>query len=475
MLLTITVIGEGADKLGYLLGKHPDKCQRFELSHGAAYVFYPEVAADRCQVALLLELDPVGLVRGRGDAPTIAHYVNDRPYVASSFLSVAIAQVFGSALSGRCTAFAELPQQRFQVLAGLSAVRCRGGAALAERLFAPLGYAVTATEHALDAAFPEWGEGSVVSLELRGEQRVADLLAQLYVLLPVLDNAKHYYVGRDELEKLLAKGQGWLSQHPERELIVDRYLKHWRHLTREALERLTADEDPDVEEQAEAKELEEQSLERQLSLNDLRQAAVLSALRAAGARSVVDLGCGEGRLLRELKGAREVERIVGMDVSLRALEIAEDRLHLEKASERERQRIELIQGSLLYRDRRLAGFDAACLIEVIEHVELDRLPMLERTVFQFARPQTVIVTTPNAEYNVRFASLPAGCFRHKDHRFEWTRLEFETWARGAAERYGYAVRFLPVGEIDEILGAPTQMAIFSCAASDAPGALTGAA
>jgi 3' terminal RNA ribose 2'-O-methyltransferase Hen1 len=461
MLLTITAEGRDAGKLSYLLAKHPDKCQRFELNHGAAYVFYPNVGEEQCEVALLLELDPVGLVRGRGEAPTIAHYVNDRPYAASSFLSVAIAQVFGSAMAGRCSQFPELPEQTFRLGARLSALRCRGGASVAERVFAPLGYTVALTEHALDDAFPEWGKSSVVSLELTGEQRVRDLLSHLYVLLPVLDNAKHYYVGRDELEKLLAKGEGWLSGHPQRELIVDRYLKHWRHLTREALERLTADDELDVEEKLETNALEEQSLEQKLSLNDIRIAAVMSALRAADVSSVVDLGCGEGRLLRELKAAREFTRILGMDVSLRALEVAEERLRLKEGSERDRERLTLIQGSLIYRDARLKDFDAACLVEVIEHLELDRMPLLERTVFEFARPATVVVTTPNAEYNVQFASLPAGRFRHRDHRFEWSRSEFESWGRDVSARHGYEVRFLPVGPVHDCVGAPTQMAIFS--------------
>lgn len=466
MLLTITARGPQAAKLGFLLAKHPNKCQRFKLNHGAAYVFYPEATDVSSQVALLLELDPVGLVRGRGDAPSIGHYVNDRPYVASSFLSVALAQVFASALAGRCTSDPELPKCVFEIEAHVSAVRCRGGTSLVERIFSPLGYEVASAEHALDTFFPDWGKSSIVTLTLTGRQRIADLLAHLYVLMPVLDNAKHYFVGQDEVDKLLAKGQPWLAQHPERQLIVDRYLKHRRHLTRDALERLTADQELDVEEQADAKELEEQALEQSLSLNEVRVSAVVSALRAASARTVIDLGCGEGRLLRELMAASEFTRIVGMDVSARALDKAEEKLRLKEAGDRQRERLELIQGSLLYRDSRLSGFDAACLVEVLEHVEPDRLPMLERTVFEFARPRVVIVTTPNAEYNVLFPSLPAGNMRHRDHRFEWSREQFEAWARAVASRFAYDVRFSPIGLADVERGAPTQMAIFSRAAHE---------
>jgi hypothetical protein len=115
----------------------------------------------------------------------------------------------------------------------------------------------------------------------------------------------------------------------------------------------------------------------------------------------------------------------------------------------------------MYRDRRLSGYDAATLIEVIEHLDPPRLAALERVVFENAQPGTVVVTTPNAEYNVKFESLPPGRFRHKDHRFEWTRAQFAQWANATAARFGYGVRFLPVGPEDPAIGAPTQMGVFS--------------
>jgi 3' terminal RNA ribose 2'-O-methyltransferase Hen1 len=277
----------------------------------------------------------------------------------------------------------------------------------------------------------------------------------------VLDNYKHYWVGQAELEKLLDHGSGWLATHPERDEIVRRYLKHQRRLTREALERLLADDEPDVDEAEEAREHEEQDLEKRVSLNDARLAAVCAELESVGARSVIDLGCGEGRLLSRLAGAKQLTKIVGVDVSPRALEVAHERLHVDELPERQRERIALFQASLTYRDSRLAGFDAACAIEVIEHIEPSRLEAFERVVFEHAKPTTLIITTPNAEYNAKFESLPAGTMRHRDHRFEWTRAEFERWAGAAAERHGYAVRFVPVGDVDEALGPPTQMGVFT--------------
>jgi 3' terminal RNA ribose 2'-O-methyltransferase Hen1 len=175
----------------------------------------------------------------------------------------------------------------------------------------------------------------------------------------------------------------------------------------------------------------------------------------------VDLGCGEGQLLRALLADRSFSRIVGMDVSHRALELAARRLRLERMPERQRERVSLIHGSLMYRDDRIAGFDAAAVVEVVEHLEPFRLAAFERVVFEFAAPGTVVVTTPNREYNVRFPELPAGDFRHRDHRFEWDRAEFHTWTDGVADRFGYGVRHVAIGPDDPEVGPPTQMAVFS--------------
>ena len=205
---------------------------------------------------------------------------------------------------------------------------------------------------------------------------------------------------------------------------------------------------------------QEESLEQPLSLNDQRHGTVFATLRSSGARRVIDLGCGEGKLLRELLHDKQFDEIVGMDVSIRSLEIAQKRLKLDQLPERQAKRIKLIHGSLIYRDRRLGGFDAAAVVEVIEHLDPPRLAAFERVLFEFARPQMVVLTTPNQEYNVMWESLPAGHFRHADHRFEWTRQEFQDWANQVAGRYGYSVRFLPVGPEDETVGSPTQMGVF---------------
>jgi 3' terminal RNA ribose 2'-O-methyltransferase Hen1 len=462
MLLTITTTHEPATDLGYLLHKNPARVQSFPLSFGQVHVFYPEVTAGRCTAALLLDVDPVGLVRERrgpaGEGGRLDQYVNDRPYVASSFLSVAIAQVYGSALSGRSKDRPALADTPIPLQARLAVLPCRGGEGLLRRLFEPLGYAVTARRHPLDERFPAWGEGPYFTVELSARCRLHELLSHLYVLVPVLDNDKHYWVAEDEVAKLLRHGEGWLATHPEREQIARRYLKHQARLTRSALAQLVEEEaDPDAAEAA--RDQEEEAVERRLSLNEQRLAAVVAALRESGARRVLDLGCGEGKLLRLLLDDAAFAEIVGVDVSVRALEVARQRL--ERLPEKRAERVRLLQGSLTYRDRRLAGYDAAAVVEVIEHLDPPRLSAFERVLFECARPATVVLTTPNAEYNVKFEGLPAGKFRHRDHRFEWTRAEFRAWAEGTAQRFGYAVRFAPVGPEDEAVGPPTQMGVFT--------------
>ena len=473
MLLTITTTRAPATDLGYLLHKHPGRVQSFEVSSGTAHVFYPEAGDDRCTAALLLEVDPVGLVRGPGDG--ITQYVNDRPYAASSLLAVALKGVFGTALTGRCDARPELAATAIPLEIWVPSLRCNGGAELAARVFGPLGWQVSAEPVPLDPA--SWGLSAYLDLRLTGTVRLADALNHLYVLLPVLDDAKHYWVSTDEVDKLVRAGEGWLAGHPEKALITSRYLAHRRQLTKSALARLAdADdldpaqldnavpEEPAAEEAAAAAEAAVPELAEPpaVPLVVRRREAVLGVLRESGARTVADLGCGEGALTAALLKDPAFSQVVAVDVSARALQIAARRLRLDWMPEARRARLKLFQSSLTYRDDRLAGLDAAVLTEVIEHVEPERLGALERVVFGFAAPGTVVVTTPNVEYNAEYG-MPEGALRHRDHRFEWTRAEFAGWASRVAGEYGYAVRFAGVGTASDSAGTPTQMAVFTSA------------
>jgi 3' terminal RNA ribose 2'-O-methyltransferase Hen1 len=278
------------------------------------------------------------------------------------------------------------------------------------------------------------------------------------VLLPVLDDAKHYWVSTDEVDKLIRAGGDWLAGHPARDLITSRYLSHRRALTRSALARL-----------AEADDTEPETLDNAVTEDDeprkplaiQRREAILAILRELGAQRVGDFGCGSGVLVRALLGEKQIERVVAVDVSVRALQLAARDLNLDQMPDRQRERLQIFQSALTYRDDRLAGLDAAVLMEVIEHVDPERLPALERAVLGFAAPATVLVTTPNAEYNPQFATLPEGAMRHRDHRFEWTRAQFRSWAESAADAYGYQVNFRPVGPEHPDAGPPTQLAVFT--------------
>jgi 3' terminal RNA ribose 2'-O-methyltransferase Hen1 len=458
MLLTITTTHNPATELGYLLHKHPDRCQSLSLSFGQAHVFYPEANEERCTVALLLDVDPVKLVRGRG--ATLEQYVSDRPYVASSFMSVAIAQVFSTALGGRSKDRPELAQIPLPLVAKLSVLPCHGGEGFLRQLFEPLGYTVNAQGHVLDEKFPDWGNSRYFTVELHHTITLSDLLSHLYVLIPVLDDDKHYWVNDEEIEKLLRHGEGWLSQHPAKEQITRRYLKRQHRLTRTALAQLAEEDNPDPDSVEETHAEEEAAVEKPISLNQQRMNAVVAALKQSNARRVIDLGCGQGNLLKMLLQDAFFEQITGVDVSYRSLEIAQERLDRLRLTRNQWERLQLIQSALTYQDKRFYGYDAATVIEVIEHLDLPRLGAFERVLFEFAQPKTVIVTTPNIEYNVKFANLPAGKLRHKDHRFEWTRSQFQTWANKITERFGYNVQFQPIGEEDTEVGSPTQMAIF---------------
>ena len=465
MLLTLTTTHKPATDLGFLLRKNPARWHEFSLSFGKAHVFYPEASDERCTVALLVEVDPVGLVRNRrgpsGEGGALEQYVNDRPYAASSFLSVAIADVFSTALAGNSKERPELVETSMPFHIVFSALPCRGGEQFLRKLFEPLGYRITASRLPLDARFPDWGESAYYRVELEVSLQLKKILSHLYVLVPVLDNDKHYWVSDDEVEKLMRHGEGWLTEHPDRENIARRYLKHQRSLVDDALAQLADENEPNPDIVAEIHAQEEDAIEKNISLNEQRLGAVIAALKGSSATRVLDLGCGEGRLLQMLLKEEQFAEIIGMDVSHRALEIAKDRLHYERMPSMQKARLRLMHGSLIYRDQRLSGFDAAAVVEVIEHLDPPRLAAFERVLFECARPATVVVTTPNREYNVKWETLPAGNFRHRDHRFEWTRAEFQNWANRVATSSGYKTRFLPVGPEDSTVGSPTQMAIFT--------------
>lgn len=462
MLLTLTLNRFPATDLGYLLHKHPAKVQQVEIKAGVAHIFYPEVGDERTTCALLMDIDPVALVRSgspRGDTFTLDQYVNDRPYVSSSFMSTAIAKSFASALNGRCKDKPELVAAPLPLEAHISVMSVRGGPATLEKLFSPLGYEIEAVQHPLDTQYPEWGASQYFTVTLRGTLTLQSLLSHLFILVPVMDGDKHYWVNEEEVEKLLEKGKGWLENHPEKEFITRRYLRWQKSLTVGALAALNRADDAATEDlNTTGSPIDEPSTPKP-RLHDARLQSICDILVASGAASLIDLGCGEGKLLKLLWPKSQFRKLAGMDVSPHCLEVAADKLHLQRFAGTESPRLQLFQGSLMYADARLKGYDAAALVEVIEHLDEDRLKTAAQVVFGNAAPETVIVTTPNKEWNKVFGETEDK-MRHSDHRFEWTRAQFAEWCDSVCTKYNYECSISPLGDEVEDWGAPTQMAVF---------------
>ena len=454
MLLTITYTGHNTQDLGYLLHKNPYRAQEFSLNSGMAYVFYPEVSDEKTTMALLLDINPIDLAKGKQGSAMggLFDYVNDRPYTASSFLSTAITRIFNTAMNGRCDKKQDLADTPIDLTANIFSIH--GTEDFARKIFEPLGYTVKTTKNILDEKFQEWGESPYINLEISGKVRLSDLLNHIYVLIPVFDKQKHYYISEDEIDKLISHGGEWLANHPAKKEIIYRYFLMKKSYAHRTIDRLTESEPIEEITNDEPKD------EKKLSLNSMRLETVKNVVLASGAESVIDLGCGECRLTKILLDQKQIKKVTAIDVSAHELEKAKNRLHYDTMNEHRRNKLTLMQASLTYRDKRFSGYDCACVIEVIEHIEPLRLPAFERNVFEFASPATVILTTPNKEYNDNYEFIPSGQLRHNDHRFEWTREEFKKWADYICQKFGYTVTISGIGDDDGIHGTPTQMGVF---------------
>ena len=469
MLLTITYTGKQTQDLGYLLHKNPYRAQSFDLSFGKAYVFYPEVSDERTTAALLLDINPIDLARGKLGSRDggLFDYVNDRPYVASSFMSTALVSVFGAAMNGKCEKKQALADTPLQLTACVHMLPCRGTEELPKEIFEPLGYTVETKTFILDEKFPDWGGSPYIDLTLSGTVTLSRLLNHLYVLIPVFDKHKHYYVSETEIEKLLKHGEGWLAGHPARDRIVNRYFSMKRGFANKAIDRLLESEPVDAEglsDETDVNETEtavpDEIREKSISLNTRRLEAVKNAVLESGAASVIDLGCGEGNLTALLLEEKQIKRVGAADVSISVIDNAKRRLRYERMPPYKKDKLTLMQASLTYKDPRFSGYDAACVVEVIEHIDPQRIPAFERVLCEFAAPATVVVTTPNKEYNAHYQWLSAGNLRHDDHRFEWSRNEFRQWTEHVCKTFGYTVERNEIGDADEEFGAPTQMGVF---------------
>jgi 3' terminal RNA ribose 2'-O-methyltransferase Hen1 len=450
MFISMTTTYVPATDLGYLLHKHPDKMHKRTSSQSVNYCFFSEASVERCTVNLVLD---IGLSHSYGFSkerpkPNYNPHVNDRPYVAGSIMSVALNDMFRSAFNGQSKEKPELSRTEIPLEISIATVSCADGEAFIRGIFEPLGYQVDISGFQYDEEFPEWGQSPYFVLNLKANKQISVVLKQLYVLLPVLDDSKHYWIEMTEKDRLLKMGEGWLASHPLVEVITKRALKHLGSLSSEALNQLGH-----IEPLLMKKASNEESLEKTVGINDLRMQRVLEILEQENVNSVIDCGCGEGKLIEKLLGETRIPLIKGFDVGLESLEAAKRRIdHGSKEA-----RVQLIHGSLVYLDDRLLGSEAIVLMEVIEHIDPSRLETMEKNIFGFVGSPLVVVTTPNFEYNQKFAIRG---FRHPDHRFEWTRSQFSNWCQGIGSRFKYSFDIQFVGAEDQALGSPTQIGVF---------------
>lgn len=458
MLLSITCEHEHSQELSWLFHKNPDKIQSFNIIAGKAFVFYPEYSDKKVKICLALDIDTVTLVRKLKlplDSHLLQHYVNDRPYVVSSFMSTAISNVFSSALNGNCKDKPELIDVIFPFEVEISVLKVIGGESLIKKFFEPLGYEVETESFNLDEKFENWGKSRYYKVKLKNNLTLKDLLSHLYVLIPTFDMEKHFYIGNIEAENFLKKGESWLKTHPEKETIIKRYFRKLGKYSNYILSKLNEnqeDEEKELEIDIEVKKKKE-------SLQTIRINTIFDKLCELGTKTVADVGCGEGKLLRLLKNKPQFQKICGTDVVYKNLIIAKDKLDLDEVATHNLEKINIFQSSILYKDDRLKEYETICLIEVIEHIEEDRIVFLEKIVFGYLNTKNVLISTPNSEYNNVYMPENSDSFRHEDHRFEWNREEFKNWVEKICNNFNYNADFFGIGDYNEQFGYPTQAVI----------------
>ncbi|ANF95838.1 methyltransferase domain-containing protein [Paenibacillus bovis] len=491
MYLTVKAAGPHAGMISHLLAKNPHN--RYERNEKGARVrlIYSAFAEDKIEFTIFATPDPIDLVKGSPDSYDITQYINDREFVVSSLFCSYIRPALGTALNGKPKAdYADWVDYAFPLEVTFGPVASNLPDAVVESLFTALGYEVDIERGAAEYTFDLKSRSSVRNIRVTGQATLQQMLRQLFILMPVLDDYKHYYIGAEEIDKLHRYGEGWLQHHPQQELIIKRALRFaplitdYRKLAGEkaaAVDMLGTGTNTDItavqyprHEQAisEINALQsniadtaasavdnQKQTEPPVRLNELRYQAIVE--QVAGLlhrRSVVDFGAGEGKLSVRLAGIAGVEQVWAVEPSaytgLRALERF-GKLEQENSSVVPR----LVTGSLFYRDDQWAGQDVIILCEVIEHINEHRLPQVMTTLLDEYHPETLIITTPNREYNAVY-DMQEQEIRHTDHRFEWTRAELADHCREWVSGRPYEVSLHGIGEISDIHGQPTQMAIF---------------
>lgn len=442
MQLSLNVKGNGAEAVSYLLAKNPNNLYERDEKGFKVRSVYSVFTKEEVKYLIYVKPDPIDLVRSSPQVYDISHYINDREFAVSSLFVSAIRKALGTALNGKPQEeYVQWVEHRFdmEVAFGPIATDLPDGE-LAE-LFKPIGYNVEIKR----AASTLRSKSSALFITLTGKQTIQNLLKHLFILIPVIDNYKHYFIDEREIEKVDRYGEGWLDAHPLKQFIVKRALR-FQNLIRQSK---FYDRERHNQENRETKKIR---------LNELRYEKIVDFIRTIPKRdTVVDLGAGEGKLSVKLGYLDGVKEILSVEPSNKSRVRAIQRFEEAEGTDGFTLPTSLA-GSLFYFDDRLVNKDIMVLCEVIEHIDEYRIPKMMEAIFRSYQPRVLIVTTPNQEYNVIYDMDET--MRHHDHRFEWTRDDFQENCEQWIKESPYYIQFEGIGEEHPEYGTPTQMAIF---------------
>lgn len=452
MQLTIKAIGENSRVISYLLSKNPSNLYDRDEKGSRVRLVYTAFTEEETELLIYVTPDPVELVRNSPNTFDITQYINDREFAVSSLFCSYIKSALATALNGKPKDdFIKWVDYKFDLILGFGPVASDLPDAVIESIFTPIGYEVKIERGITDYSFKLKSRSSARYINLTGRQTLQNAIRHLFILIPVLDNYKHYYMDKSEVDKLERYGTGWLDDHPMRDLIIKRALKF-----KELISEVASPKKEDLL-QGDSEPVEESEIK--VRLNEQRYQTIVDIVtKLPQKETVVDFGSGEGKLsvrLGFIPGVKEVLAVEPSQVSqLRAIRKI-DKVRSSEGFVAPTQ----VWGSLFYFDTRLCDKDVMILSEVIEHIDEYRLAPIIETVFAQYSPKTLIINTPNYEYNVVFEMKDN--LRHSDHRFEWTREQFSLWCKELGARYNYSVNIGGIGEEDTDHGFPTQIAIFS--------------
>ena len=419
MQLSIYSKTKEAKAISYLLAKNPNNVyERYSKNHAVRFVYH-KMSDEELYATIFVTPDPLALVNHE-KAYDITHYINDREFAVSTIFLSLIRSALGTALNGKPKEeYETYVQQPFPFTFEIGPVSTSMSDEDIYALWQPLGYDVSIQVIS--------NEKRARFLILTNTITLQQALQQIFILIPVMDDYKHYFIDEKEQERLERYGEGWLDTHPMRNIIYKRALR-FRHLLNEAPK------------------------EKHTSLNTMRYEAIVNQVKQLQHSIVIDMGAGEGKLTEQLAQIKTIDKLYAVDPSNAALMKMTKRF-----SDAEFSVTPTIQwGSLYYEEDNFRKADVFILCEVIEHINEDRLPQLMHLITDTYAPKSIIITTPNAEYN-RVYELQQ--MRHDDHRFEWTRAQFKAWCSKVSPQY--ELHFEGIGVEHPAYGTPTQMCVMT--------------